>query len=103
MLIWEELISLDGNLTIFIQKDWKNIKRTTIILVHEKVTWVGRHLSNIENHHKLVGYVLIGEAKSTMKNKEEINTFRTSTMACKRILGIGDIVEESSACTRIRL
>ena len=30
---------------------------------------VGRHLSNIEYYYKLVEHVLVGEAKSAMKNK----------------------------------
>ena len=33
---------------------------------------VGRHLSAIESHYKLVGHVLIGEAKSAMKNKGKV-------------------------------
>ena len=67
----------------------------------EKSRTIGRHLSIIERHYKLVGHVLIGEAKSTMKNKEEIDTSRISTVACKRILGIDDITKKCSTCTII--
>ena len=30
---------------------------------------VGRHLSTIEKHYRLVGHTLIGETKNAMKNK----------------------------------
>ena len=33
---------------------------------------VERHLLIIEDHYKLVGHVLIGEAKSALKNKGKI-------------------------------
>ena len=33
---------------------------------------VGRYLSIIEDHYKLVGHMLIGEPKSAMKNKRKI-------------------------------
>ena len=44
--------------------------------MHGKVTWVGKHLSIIEGHCKLVEHVLIGEAKSVMKNKEKITKIK---------------------------
>ena len=37
---------------------------------------VGRHLSTIERHYKLVGHVLIGEAKNAMKNKGKITKIK---------------------------
>ena len=61
-----------------------------------------RHLSTIEDHYKLVGEVLIGEAKSAMKNKGKITKVKITTVAYKEILGIDDTVEECSTCTRIR-
>ena len=38
----------------------------------EKSHTVGRHLSTIEKHYRLVGYVLIGETKNVMKNDGKI-------------------------------
>ena len=37
-----------------------------------------RHLSTIEDHYKLVGEVLIGEAKSAMKNKGKITKVKSN-------------------------
>ena len=69
--------------------------------MHGKVTTIGRHLSIIEKHYRLVGHVLIGEAKNAMKNKGKIikvkrnlDTSKTTTVACMRILGIDEIIEE---------
>ena len=38
----------------------------------ERSSAIGRHLSVIEGHYKLVEHVLIEEAKSTIKNKRKI-------------------------------
>ena len=75
----------------------------------ERSRAVGRHLSIIEDHYKLVGHVLIGKAKSAMKNKGKITKVMRSlthprqlhTVACKGILGIVEITEECSTCTNI--
>ena len=37
---------------------------------------VGRHLSIIEGQYKLAGHMLIGEAKSAMKNKGKITKIK---------------------------
>ena len=46
---------------------------------------VGRHLSIIKNHYKLVGHVLIGEAKNAMKNKRKITKVKRNLTRPKQL------------------
>ena len=46
---------------------------------------VGRYLSIIEDHYKLVGRVLIGEAKSTMKHKVKITKVKRNLIDSRQL------------------
>lgn len=63
MLIWEKIIKL-GDLAKFIWEDWTSIEYALSILVHWKVMRLWGHLSIVEDYYKLVGHVLIKEAKT---------------------------------------
>ena len=45
---------------------------------------VGRHLSAIEGHYKLVGHMLIEEAKSAMKNKGKVTKIKRNLTCPKQ-------------------
>ena len=46
---------------------------------------IARHSSIIEGHYKLVGHILIGEAKSTIKNKGQITKIRRNWMRPRQL------------------